>query len=108
MKEPTRNGDADDALVRVLFASERAVVGDGLVAGDVVEAVLDEVRVLHAGQDEGGLFAGQLGLHGGEDGVGRGFCAFVTCRSLRMWRAQGQECGRRQCSEAVISEPPLL
>ena len=46
------DSDTDDALMAGFFAGERAVVGDGLVAGDVVEAVLDEVWPLHAGQHE--------------------------------------------------------
>ena len=36
----------------VFLAVERAIVGDGLVGVEVVEAVLDEVRALHAGEDE--------------------------------------------------------
>ena len=44
------DGDADDALMVGFLAGERAVVGDGLVGGDVVEAVLDEVGPLHAGE----------------------------------------------------------
>ena len=47
------DGDADDALVAGLLAGERAVVGDGLVGGEVVEAVLDEVGPLHAGEETG-------------------------------------------------------
>ena len=65
--------------MRVFFAGKRAEVGDGLVAGDVIEAVLDEVGLLHAGQLEAGLLAGELGLHGGESGVrGR---ALAVCNS---------------------------
>ena len=63
------HGDADDALVAVFLADERAVVGDGLVGGEVVEAVLDEVGPLHAGEQQLGLLAVEFGLHGAEDGV---------------------------------------
>ena len=63
------DGDADDALVLLFLAGEGSVVGDGFVAADVVEAVLDEVGALHAGEEEGGLFAVEFGLHGVEDGV---------------------------------------
>ena len=52
--------------------ADGAVVGDGLVGVEVVEAVLDEVGPLHAGEEEEVLLAGQLGLHGLEDGVGGG------------------------------------
>ena len=62
------DGDADDALVVVLFAGEGAVVSDGLVAGEIVQAVLDEVRFLHAGEEEG-LLAVELGSHGAEEWV---------------------------------------
>ena len=44
------------------FASERAVVCNSFVAGDVVQAVLDEVRLLHARKHET-LFAVELLLH---------------------------------------------
>ena len=63
------DGDADDALVVVLFAGEGAVVGDGLVGGEVVQAVLDEVGPLHAGEEEG-LSRGRARLcMAREDGV---------------------------------------
>ena len=38
------DGDADDALAAFFFAGKRSVGGDRLVAGEVVEPVLDEVR----------------------------------------------------------------
>ena len=57
------DGDADDALVAFFFAGERAVVGDCLIGGEVVEAVLDEVGALHAGQHEAAFLAVELGLH---------------------------------------------
>ncbi len=50
------------------FAGECAVVGDGLVTGDVVEAVFDEVWLLHAGQHES-FFAIELLLHCDQEGV---------------------------------------
>ena len=50
------------------LADERAVVGDGFVGGEVVEAVLDEVGPLHAGEHEA-LLAVEFGLHGAEDRV---------------------------------------
>ena len=55
----------------LFFTGEGAVVGDGLVGAEVVEAVLDEVGALHAGEQEGGLFAVELGAHGLEHGVVR-------------------------------------
>ena len=63
------DGDADDALVVGFLASEGAVVGDGLVGVDVVEAVLDEVGPLHAVRTSWALFAVELLLHGLQHGV---------------------------------------
>jgi len=52
-----------------VLAHECAVVGDGLVGAEVVQAVLDEVGALHAGQQQLGLLAVEFGLHGTENGV---------------------------------------
>ncbi len=62
------DGDADDALVVGGFLRECAVVGDGFVGGDVVEAVLDEVGPLHAGKHEA-LLAVEFLLHGAEERI---------------------------------------
>ena len=80
------DGDADDALVAGLLLHERAVVGDGLVGGDVVQAVLDEVGALHAGEQQLGLLAVEFGLHGAQDRV-----------VLRAIPARGGICNRGRC-----------
>jgi len=54
-------------------------VGYGVAGGEVVDAVLDEVGALHSGKHELGLLAGQLVLHGAQDGVGLGGCLRRLC-----------------------------
>ena len=66
---PDAHGDAEDPLVATLFPHERAVVGDGLISVDVVEAIFNEVGLLHARKEQLGLLAVELGLHGAEDRV---------------------------------------
>ena len=91
------DGDADDALVVGLLASERAVVGDGLVGVDVVEAVLDEVGSLHAGEQEA-FFTVELLLHGAEEWVvylrgrfcGRDICNYSGAKEGRRAQSQGE------------------
>ena len=46
------NGDTDDALVVGLLPHERAEVGQRLISGHVIEAILDEVWLEHPGQQQ--------------------------------------------------------
>ena len=61
--------DADDALTHGLLAHQGAEVGNRLVAGAVVQAVLDEVGSLHAWQHQQRLLAVELSLHGAQHGI---------------------------------------
>ena len=63
------HGDAHDPLAAGFFAHQRAEVGDRLVGGEVVQAVLNEVGPLHAGKQQLGLLAVELGLHGAQHRV---------------------------------------
>jgi len=96
------NGDTDDALVVGLLPHERAEVGQRLISGHVIEAVLDEVWLEHPGQQQLGLLAGELFVHGGEHGVrGRVLLGSGVCGKGSRNKSKGNGSRNRSKNEEL-------